>query len=144
MTVMIERVAGLLGGPAILGVVITSLRELRVRVEEGLPVESLDSVARYVAMNDNQVARIKLGIVPQETLARRRRLTPVESERLARLARIAALAEYVWENLDHARQFLTSEQLSLGGACPIDLAMSDLGACEVEELLMKLEYSLPA
>ena len=82
--------------------------------------------------------------MPRTTLARRRRLTPQESQRLERVARIIALAEYVWENLEHARTFLVSEQLPLGGARPIDLARTDVGAREVETLLANLEYSLPA
>jgi uncharacterized protein (DUF2384 family) len=32
----------------------------------------------------------------------------------------------------------------LGGERPLDLARTDLGARQVEELLMKLEYALPA
>ena len=144
MTANIERVAFILGGPATLGGVITNLHDLRLRVEEGLPMESLDAVARHVAVTERQVAVIKYGIVPRTTLARRRRLTLVESERLERLARIMALAEYVWEDFGNALEFLHSEQKSLGGARPIDLARSELGAREVEELLMKMEYALPA
>ena len=95
------------------------------------------------ATNDREAAEIKYRIVPKTTLARRRRLTLEESERLERLARITVLAEDVWENEADAHEFLHSEQYQLGGARPIDLARSDLGAREVEELLMKLEYSLP-
>jgi putative toxin-antitoxin system antitoxin component (TIGR02293 family) len=141
---MIERIAAILGGPPILGAAITSLHDLRLRVEEGLPVESLEAVARYLGTTDSQVAKIKYAIVPRTTLRRRQRLTLMESGRLERLARITALAEGVWENLDNTRVFLLGEQKSLGGARPIELARSELGAREVEDLLARMEYSLPA
>ena len=144
MTIDAGRVARILGGEAALGEEVTSTRDLRLLVEEGLPLEALDAVAQHVATNDQLVAAIKHRIVPKTTLARRSRLTLEESERLERLARITALAEEVWENEADAHEFLHSEQRQLDGARPIDLARSDLGAREVEELLMKLEYSLPA
>ena len=137
------QVAFILGGIGALGAVVTNLHQLRLQVEAGLPVESLDAVARRIARNDREVAEIKYRIVPKTTLARRRRLTLEESERLERLARITALAEHVWEDLDNAHEFLQSEQKSLGDARPIDLARTELGAREVEDLLMKMEYSLP-
>jgi putative toxin-antitoxin system antitoxin component (TIGR02293 family) len=144
MTVDAERTGMILGGAATLGSVIRNLRDLRLRVEEGLPVQALDSVARHVATNDRAAAEIKRRIVPKTTLARRQRLTLEESERLERLARITALAEEVWENEGDAHEFLHSEQPQLGGVRPIEMAKSDPGAREVENLLMKLEYSLPA
>jgi putative toxin-antitoxin system antitoxin component (TIGR02293 family) len=144
MTLEIERVAFMLGGQATLGAVITTLRDLRLQIEKGLPVESLDYVARHVATSNRQVTEIKHGIVPKTTLARRRRLTLRESEHLERLARITVLAEHVWEDVDNARTFLNGEQKSLGGARPVDLARSELGAREVQDLLARMEYSLPA
>jgi putative toxin-antitoxin system antitoxin component (TIGR02293 family) len=63
---------------------------------------------------------------------------------LERLARITALARAVWEDDALAHEFLTSRQPQLGGECPIDLSRSEAGLQEVERLLKKLEYSLPA
>ena len=55
-----------------------------------------------------------------------------------------ALAEEVWESREDARQFLTTPHALLDGERPLDLAQSELGARRVEELLWRLEYSLPA
>ncbi|HSL82600.1 MAG TPA: MbcA/ParS/Xre antitoxin family protein [Thermoanaerobaculia bacterium] len=66
------------------------------------------------------------------------------SERLERLARMTALAEEVWEDAELAHEFLTSPQPQLGGASPADLARSDLGTRQVEELLRRIEHSLLA
>jgi putative toxin-antitoxin system antitoxin component (TIGR02293 family) len=69
---------------------------------------------------------------------------PEEGERAERLARMAALAERVWETPELAHEFLTSPQPQLKGERPIDLARSELGAREVEHLLMRIEHGLPA
>lgn len=144
MTINAERVASILGGGATLGRSVRSIHDLRETVENGLPVKSLEAVARHVAANDRDVAEIKYRIVPKTTLGRRTRLTSEESQRVERLARIAALAEEVWEDESLAHEFLHSPQPQLGGQRPIDRVRTDLGAREVEMLLMKLEYSLPA
>lgn len=77
------------------------------------------------------------------TISRRYRLNPDESQRLERLTRLVLLAEKVWENDDLAHEFLTSSQPQLGGERPVDLTRSDLGTREVEEILHRLEHSLP-
>ncbi|HET6765690.1 MAG TPA: antitoxin Xre/MbcA/ParS toxin-binding domain-containing protein [Longimicrobiaceae bacterium] len=139
MTISADLVAAVMGVRDV-----TSLSQLRSAVERGLPLAALDRVARHVAGKGGDVAAIKHSIVPRTTLARRTRLTREESERLERLARIIGMAESVWEDSGLAHEFLHSVQPALGGERPIDLARSDLGAREVEALLMKLEYGLPA
>jgi putative toxin-antitoxin system antitoxin component (TIGR02293 family) len=135
----------MLGGERTLGRRVRTLGELRQAVEAGLPLAALDRVARHVAEPGAAVSEVKYGVVPKASLHRRRsRLTPAESERLERLARVAALAEQVWEDRALAHEFLVSPQPQLGGERPLDLARSDLGTRQVEELLMKLEYALPA
>ncbi|CAN5889798.1 MAG: DUF2384 domain-containing protein [Gemmatimonadetes bacterium] len=137
------KVAEKLGGKRLLGSDIHTTSELRVAVEEGLPVESLDFVVHELAENTTIAVELKHRIVPKTTLQRRKRLSMEESQRLERLARITALAEEVWADKDLAHEFLTSPQPQLEGERPIDLARSELGAREVEALLMKIEYALP-
>lgn len=138
-----RAVARILGGERTLGRTVRTVRELRRTVESGLPVRALDAAVRYVAGGAAGAAELKYRIVPRSTLHRRRRLTLEESERLERLARVTALAEHVWENRTLAFEFLSSPQPQLGGERPLDLAHSDLGAREVEALLLGLEYALP-
>ena len=145
MTVSATSVARILGGESILGRRVRTLTDLRRLVEAGLPVASLTQVVRRLARSERAAADLKYRLVPKATLHRRRlRLSAEESERLERLARITALAEWVWEDAELANEFLTSAQPQLGGERPVDLARSDLGARQVEELLLKLEYALPA
>jgi len=139
-----RNVARILGGTDALGRRVGTVRELRQAVDDGLPVEALESAVRYVAGDERGAAELKYRIVPKTTLHRRERLTPEESQRLERLARITALAERVWEDRALAHEFLVSAQPQLDGERPVDLARSDLGAREVEELLVRLEYALPA
>ena len=55
-----------------------------------------------------------------------------------------ATAEYVWDDRDEARRFLTMPHPALDGRRPIDAARSELGARQVEELLWQIFHGLPA
>lgn len=143
MRINAREVAEVLGGEATIGSRIRTVTDLRHAVEHGLPVGALDRLVRHVTRDDRSAAELKYRIVPKTTLRRRERLDPEESQRLERLARMTALAEFVWEDDDLAHEFLTSGQPQLDGERPIDLARSDLGTRQVEEILFALEYSLP-
>lgn len=145
MTVSAAHVARILGGERTLGRRVRSLDDLRRLVEAGLPVAALAKVVAHVADAGAAAGQLRYRIVPKATLHRRRSvLTLEESERLERLARVTALAEDVWEDEALAHEFLREAQPQLGGERPLDLVRSELGARQVEELLMKLEYALPA
>lgn len=144
MTIKAPDVARILGGERTLHRRVRTLAELRAAVEAGLPLEALERTVRHVAGEGAEATELKHGIVPKTTLQRRReRLSIEESQRLERLARMVALAEEVWADADAAHEFLTSPQPQLGDERPTDLARSDLGTRQVEELLYRLEYSLP-
>lgn len=118
--------------------------DLAQLVSNGLPFRSLRAVAeRYPEPYRRRIEQL---VVPRTTLQRREAsglLSPEESERLERVARLSALAEYVWESRDAAQQWLTTPLPLLGNEVPLDLAATDLGARRVEDVLWKLEHSLP-
>jgi putative toxin-antitoxin system antitoxin component (TIGR02293 family) len=144
MTINAPKIAQILGGERTLGRRIRTVDDLRVAVERGLPVRSLDHTVSRIAGKRPEATELRHRIVPKSTLQRRRtRLTAEESQRLERLARMIALAEDVWEDPARAYEFLSHPQPQLRGERPIDLASSDLGTRQVEELLFRLEYSLP-
>ncbi len=148
MPVDAERVAEILGGRTLLLREVHTARDLRDAVESGLPIPALDRAVERVVGRTGAAGGFKYRIVPRTTLNRRRgrpraRLSLEESECTERLARMTALAEYVFEDRDLAREFLTSAQPNLGGERPVDLVRSDLGTREVEDVLWALEYSLP-
>lgn len=140
----IESVVQELGGTRVLRAQVRTLLELDRLVSKGLPFRSLRVVAeRYP---EPYRRRIESLVVPRTTLQRREAsgvLSPEESERLERVARLGALAEYVWESRDAARGWLTTPLPLLEGAVPLELAATDLGARRVEDVLWKLEHSLP-
>jgi putative toxin-antitoxin system antitoxin component (TIGR02293 family) len=143
MTIDAAEVARIMGGARVLRQRIDTLAHLQHAVEQGLPVEALDETARYVAGGTAAERAIRDQLVPRATRGRRTRLKPAESERVERLARTMALAELVWEEPEAARAFLNTPHPLLDGRTPLETAQAELGARRVEQLLMKLEYSLP-
>lgn len=138
-------VARVLGGKPVLKKAVRSVADLERLVSAGLPVRALSRTVEYVTSSPREAARLRDRLVAPATRKRRKTvLKPDESERVERLARVMAVAEEVWESRDEARQFLRTQHPLLGGRTPLDLAQSELGARRVEELLWKLEYSLPA
>ena len=67
-------------------------------------------------------------------------LSPVESDRIYRFARVVALAEDVFEDGVDALEWLKSPQHGLGGCIPFDMLQTDAGSREVEELLNRIDY----
>ena len=57
---------------------------------------------------------------------------------MERLARVIATAEQVWDDVDDARAFLSTGHAMLGGKRPIEVALTELGARRVENLLWSL------
>ncbi len=90
------------------------------------------------------VRRVMFRIVPEATFKRRVRLSHSESERTERLARVIAAAEHVWEDRTDAREWLTKSHPELGKRSPLECAMTELGARQVEDLLERLFYGIPA
>jgi putative toxin-antitoxin system antitoxin component (TIGR02293 family) len=139
------RVAESLGGYSVLRRQVRSVRDLEDAVQRGLPKSALAKLAQRVHGSDAPARRaLMLRIVPEATLRRRgRRLTPRESERTERLARMFSLAEDVLGNTDDARAFLTCAHGQLGGRRPLDAALTELGARQVEAILRSVEHGLP-
>ena len=140
----ILRVAVIMGGQAVLGTHVASMRELTESVLAGLPKQALRKTAQSLFDEPRQVTQLMYQLVPEATYKRRTRLTPAESERTERLARVIAAAEHVWEDRKDAREWMTHPHPELNGQTPLQRSMSELGAREVEQLLDKLLYGLPS
>jgi len=124
---------------------IRSLGELATVVREGLPKSALKASVARVFPEGREQTDMLYRVIPEATYKRRRdQLKAEESERTERLARVIATAEYVWDDDAEARRFLTTAHSQLEGQRPIDVALTELGARRVEELLWKLFYGLPA
>ncbi|WP_118184191.1 antitoxin Xre/MbcA/ParS toxin-binding domain-containing protein [Paraburkholderia phosphatilytica] len=121
-----------------------TLAELEARVRAGLPRSALRAGVEQAAASAEARRALLAQIIPEATYKRRReRLSPDESEKAERLARVVATATYVWDDADDARQFLGAPHPLLEGRAPLQVALTELGARRVEELLWQLFYGLP-
>jgi putative toxin-antitoxin system antitoxin component (TIGR02293 family) len=139
-----ERIVEVLGGTRTLGRQIRSLAELERTVAEGFPKRALRHVVDRVYTERKEARRALYRVVPEATYKRRTRLSPQESGRTERLARVIASAEYAWDTQADAREWLMRPHPELGGKTPIEAASTELGAPQVEEILDRLFYGIPA
>ncbi len=112
-------------------------------LKAGLPVRELDDLRSHLNLPMDRLVPM-LGI-SKATLHRRKitgRLDEAESDRVIRFARLLGQAVGVMESIENARLWLTSPQVGLGGAIPLEYAETEVGAREVEDLLGRIEYGV--
>jgi putative toxin-antitoxin system antitoxin component (TIGR02293 family) len=117
--------------------------DLRSSVLKGLPFSAFEAVQKEIDLPQNQLSSI-LGI-PTRTMARRKesqQLTSVESDRLYRVARVFAFTVEVLGDTQKARAWLKSPNRGLGDAVPLTLLDTDIGAGQVEDVLLRLKYGI--
>ncbi len=68
------------------------------------------------------------------------RLDAVYSDRLVRTAKVMGLAEEVLEDGGNAKEWLSTPQPALGNEIPQELLSTDIGAKQVEDLLLQMEH----
>ena len=136
-------VADVMGGPETLGSELSSLLDLADAIAAGLPKQALRKTAQRVYEKPAEASLLVYKVVPEATYKRRTLLSPAESERTERLARVIAMAEYVWDDSELAHEWLKKPHPELGGQAPIQCAMTELGARRVEEVLNMLFYGIP-
>lgn len=139
-----EYVIDVLGGPRVFkGRTLPSPTELRMRVRTGLPYQSLESIRERLGLSLPEAA-ILLHI-PLRTLARRRhdrKLDAGESDRLYRLARIAAHAVAALGTEANVAAWLRRPNRALNGEAPLAFLDTDLGARQIEDVLGRLEHGV--
>ncbi|HEX7478057.1 MAG TPA: antitoxin Xre/MbcA/ParS toxin-binding domain-containing protein [Polyangiales bacterium] len=139
----IEKVSELLGGRKVLGKKLHSQLELIPLLRKGLPYEALESVTDKLDISV-EVASVALQLA-RRTLARRKesnRLDAQESERIVRLADMAARATSILGTVEKAKKWLTADNQALGGAAPISLLDTDVGTRAVEDVLLRIEHGV--
>lgn len=132
-----------LGGSKALGRAVDNLIDIAELIEAGVPRRAAEALRAHLDLSDQEWAR-SLG-VSTKTLQRQsgqKRLTLAQGDRLYRLARIAALAEEVFEDAQRMRDWLHEPQRGLGNRVPLDLLQTEAGAREVEDLLGRIEYGV--
>ena len=129
---------------SLLGLKAKGVPELLGLVRAGLQYNSLESFVRKARFPREEA--ISLVQISPRTLARRKekgRLSPEESDRLVRAARIVSQARRLFEgNAEAANRWLKSSQQALGGSTPLEYAQTEIGAREVEALIARLEHGV--
>jgi putative toxin-antitoxin system antitoxin component (TIGR02293 family) len=137
-------IAEILGGRKVLGKAVKSPDDLAHLVRTGLPARSVTALAEKLHLVHSVLSQ-KLGI-PQRTLTRRLSqaapLTPAESDRTVRMARVYAHAVDMLGDRDKAIEWLSTPNRALGGDRPLDQLDTDTGARMVEDILGRIAYGV--
>ncbi|HEX4627330.1 MAG TPA: antitoxin Xre/MbcA/ParS toxin-binding domain-containing protein [Gemmatimonadales bacterium] len=122
------------------------LPEILKHIEGGLAFSAWERLRRNTALSTTDLAALVQ--IPLRTLHRRKeegRFQPDESDRLLRASRLFARALDLFEgDAESAREWLSASQPALGGAKPIAVARTEVGAKEVESLIGRLEHGIPS
>ncbi len=134
-----ERAFGLLGEGTIFQTRDRSSLAYWRQIQSGLPVDSFELVVQHVPTLDRPRWRRLVNPDGADQV-----LPPSGSEKAGRLAFILALAVEVWGGWKAADKFLSRPHRQLSDLSPIQAAESEWGAREVESLLRKIQFGLPA
>ena len=138
------QVVALLGGEKVVGKPVTCDLDIARLIRDGLPVDVIDTLIVDKTVTPDEVRRI---IMPPKAVSERRRkggLTPEQSGRVIRVARIFAEALETFGSREKALTWMRRACSVLGGEAPIDLLDTEEGAHLVESLLGRIAHGLAA
>lgn len=136
---VLRRMQGMLGMRRL-----KSEQDLVRLVELGLSTDTIESLRRH-GLGDDEIYAL---VLPRRTLAHRRArreaLSRDESDRVVRLARIAALGEHVFGEPERSWRWLRDAKRQFQGRSPLQLVATEAGARLVEELLHRIDEGMAA
>jgi putative toxin-antitoxin system antitoxin component (TIGR02293 family) len=136
-------VAEKLGGAKVLRREVRSDLDLADAIGGGLPTRAVEEVLRSGLFQPGEVYAM---VVPRRTLAHRKEkrqpLSPEQSDRLARMVRVADRAEEALGDPEKAARWLRKPNRALMQKRPIELLESDVGARMVERALGRIEHGV--
>lgn len=112
-------------------------------VRQGLSVKVFKTLAVNLEMSERQLAGVLK--IPNRTFDRRMKegvLSPEESDRVARVARILERAHEVFGNAEKARGWMNTRLAAFDGETPLERADTSLGATQVEDVLGRIDYGI--
>ena len=140
----IERPSGPYDYAMFLGLKARDWPELISRIERGLPFSAFEHLQRNAGLDSDLLVQW-IQMAPR-TLARRKaqgRLSPEESDRLLRAARIFGCAVDLFHgDRAGAVEWLSHKMAALDGATPIEVSRTELGAREVEHLIGRVRHGV--
>ena len=120
-----------------------TVAERIAEVEQGVPYKSFQTLSERLGVSEERLKGV-LGF-SAATLHRRKhagRFTLEESNRLYWLASLLDTADGVLENPEETQVFMTTGNVALGGAIPLDYARTAPGLEAVRRLLYRLDYGI--
>ena len=136
-------VAERLGGARVLKREVHSDFDLVDAIQGGLPIRALEEILQSGLFAPGELYAL---VVARRTLAHRKEkrqaLTAEQSNRLARVVRVAERAEEALGDREKAARWLRKPNRALQHKRPIDLLESDLGARMVERALGRIEHGV--
>ena len=126
-----------------IGIKSKNIDDLIRKIQRGFPVSSFEKLRRKLDVSDNLLSQVIN--IPMRTLTRRKqqgRLNVVESEKVLRIARLYDKALEVFEDEEAAEKWLKEPARGLGGVIPLEYAKTELGAQEIEKLLIRIEHGV--
>lgn len=140
----VTRSEPILNTQQLLGIKAVNGLGLAARVESGLSFSSLERFSKKTGL-PMELVRKAVRLTPR-TMARRRtmnRLSPEESDRLVSVSRLFAFAlELFGGRMENAMRWFTTPKRALGMRSPIDLAGTEVGSREVEDLIGRLMHGV--
>lgn len=133
-----------MGGGAVLGIEISHGLDLARAVRRGFPAQAVQHLLDNGRLSLTELDQV---VMPRKTWSNRRRagvLTPEQSDRLMRVARVLALAEETFADQAKGHAWLRRATTSLGGERPLDLLDTEEGAREVETVLGRIAHGIAA
>jgi putative toxin-antitoxin system antitoxin component (TIGR02293 family) len=113
------------------------------RVESGVPVSTMTD---FVASSGIPLKDIYEVVIPARTLkhrrARRERLSPDESDKLARLVRVFDHAVKVFGDKERAGLWLSRPKKRFDDRTPLSMLRTDMGARLVDDMLGQIDYGM--
>lgn len=146
MSVSAEQIATWLGGDKVLGHRVQNLNDLNRLVKEGLPKSALDRLVSYLTgtQKGDAAVRLRYRIVPRATYQRTKRFNLQVSETTERMARLFAMAMEAFQSTDQVSKFMMSPHPELNGETPFEVALTEIGGRQVEEVIERGMHGLPA
>lgn len=128
----------------LLGLRVVDPVRLSRQIESGLKFETFERLSRSTGLSIDKL-RPALRITPR-TLTRRRnekRLSPEESDRLISISRLLSQAIALFEGRTvNAMVWFTKPNRAFGKLSPLEMATTEVGCREVENLIGRLEHGV--
>ena len=128
----------------LLGIETTDNLKMAQKVEAGFSFSALEKLGKTTGLSLDRL-RVAVRITPR-TLTRRRKekkLSPEESDRLVSVSRLLAQTFELFEgNTEAGMRWFQNPNRALNGQSPIEVAATETGAREVENLIGRLEHGV--